>query len=226
MPSRLAAAGGVLERLGEVVVGVVDAVDLGVVPLGRAALDLHRVEVPLGVGVLPQHPLGAALDEELLNVGHAGRPARHRVEPPVEEDPQLGVVVPDRHPVGADGFPRPLIHGGCFHPVSPRPRDVCVPCKHGSRNARSTMRRRTGGGRVRCRPIGLTVPSAVGPSRPCRLGVPATEPQAGIRERPSGRASPCLARPDRAFGPTALGRRPPLWPDGPGRAEGGHEAIR
>ena len=105
---------GVVERLDEPVVGVVVAVDLGVVPLGRAAHDLHAVEVPLGVGVLPQHPLRAVLDEQLLDVGHPRRPARHRIEAPVEEDPQLGVVVPDGHSMVADGFPRPLIHGGCI----------------------------------------------------------------------------------------------------------------
>ena len=103
---------GVVEGADEVVVGVVLAVDLGVVELGRAALDLHGVAVPLGVRVLAQHPLRPVLDQQLLNVGHPRRPARHRVEAPVDEDPELGVVEPDGHPVRPQGLPRPLEHGG------------------------------------------------------------------------------------------------------------------
>ena len=30
----------------------------------------------------------------------------------MDEDPQLRVVVPDRHPVGPQGFPCPLKHEG------------------------------------------------------------------------------------------------------------------
>ncbi len=104
---------GVVEGLDEVVVGVGVAVHLGVVPRRGAALDAHRVEVPLGVGVLPQHPLRPELDQRLLDVGHPRRPAGHRVEAPVEEDAQLGVVEPIRDTMGAHGIPCPLIHGAC-----------------------------------------------------------------------------------------------------------------
>ena len=103
---------GVVERPHEAVVGVVLAVDRGVVHGRGAPLDLHGVAVPLRVGVLPQHAPRAVPDQQLLDVGHPRRPARDRVEAPVDEDPQLGVVEPDRHPVGADRLPGPLIHSG------------------------------------------------------------------------------------------------------------------
>ena len=106
-------AAGVVERRHEVLVGVVVPVHLAVVPLRRAARQPHGVEVPLGVGVLEEHPLRPVLREHLLDVGHLRRPARHRVEAPVHEDAQLGVVIPVGHHVGAHRVPCPLIHGRC-----------------------------------------------------------------------------------------------------------------
>ncbi len=84
------------------------AVDPGVVQLGRAARDPHGVPIPLGVGVLAQHPLRPVLDQQLLNVGHLRRPTRYRVQAPVDEDPELGVVEPDGYPVRPEGLPRTL----------------------------------------------------------------------------------------------------------------------
>ncbi len=125
---------GVVEGAHEIVVGVVLAVHLRVVQGGGTALDLHGVAVPLGVRVLAQHPARSVLDEQLLNVGHPWRPPRHRVEAPVDEDPELGVVVPDRDLVRPQRLPRPLKHVASPRPpawqVSPGPEPLPRPRHH------------------------------------------------------------------------------------------------
>ena len=111
---------GVVEHVDEIVVGVVVPVLLAVVQLRGAARELHGVEVPLAIGILVEHPLRPVLGEHLLNVGHPRRPARHGVQAPVHEDPQLGVVVPGGHHVGAHRVPCALIDSRCVSHVIAR----------------------------------------------------------------------------------------------------------
>ena len=70
--------------------------------LGGAALDLHGVAIPLGIRVVLEHAGGAFVVQELLDVTDLRAPAWHGVEPPVQEDTELGVVVPLREGMGAD----------------------------------------------------------------------------------------------------------------------------
>ena len=91
--------GAVVEGCDEIVVGGVRSVGVALVAPGRAALQSAAVEIPLRVRVVAQHLCGPLIAEQLLDVRHLGCPAGHRVQPPVQEDPQLGVVVPVRQGV-------------------------------------------------------------------------------------------------------------------------------
>src|SRR5699024_177146 len=86
--------GGVLAGVpvvGEVLVAVADSVELLVAVLRGAAVDAHRVRVPLGVLVAGVGGLGG----DVAAVQHVG-PGRDRVQAPVHEDPELRVAVPVR----------------------------------------------------------------------------------------------------------------------------------
>ena len=89
-------SGAAVEGSDEVVIGGVGAVGVALMTPGGAALQPTAVEVPLGIGVVPQHLRGTRCFEQLLDVRHLGCPTGHRVQTPVQEDSQFGVVVPVR----------------------------------------------------------------------------------------------------------------------------------
>src|SRR5699024_8175017 len=124
--------GGVPTRMpvvGEVLVAVADPVEPLVAVLRGAAVDAHRVRVPLGVLVAGVGGLG----RDVTAVEHIG-PGRDRVQAPVHEDPELRVAVPVRDGgvgVGArgGGVGRAMAvieadHGGSPYPVSSRNRET------------------------------------------------------------------------------------------------------
>ena len=94
-----------VERRDEVVVPEAGAVGRTVVARRRRARDAHRVAVPLGVRDVREHRRRALLAQQGLDVRSGRRPRRDRVQPPVDEQAQLGVVVPGRQRthVGAHG---------------------------------------------------------------------------------------------------------------------------
>ena len=104
----------------EAVVGEVRAVGLRMMELRRAALELHRVAVPLGIGVVAEHACGTLVVQQLLDVAHLRSPARHGVETPVQEDAELGVVVPLGQGMSAHGLPCGLVR----HETSSVPREA------------------------------------------------------------------------------------------------------
>ena len=99
-----------VEARNEVVIGGVGAVSVALMTPGRTAFKTAAVEVPLSIGIVPQHRRRTGFFEQLLDIGHLGRPAWHRIQPPVQEDPEFGIVVPLRKGMGCDGFPRGVVH--------------------------------------------------------------------------------------------------------------------
>ena len=85
-----------VEGLAKPLVGEFRPVGVAVVLPRGAAFDPHRVGVPLCVRVVTQHRLGTVLFEQGLDVLDLFRPPRHGVQTPVQEDPELRVVVPLR----------------------------------------------------------------------------------------------------------------------------------
>ena len=129
--ARLPRVEPVAEDPGEALVGEVGAPGRAVVLPGTAALDRHRVAVPLAVGVMLQEPLDPVRREEVVGTRRVGEdhlrverafgPRGNRERPPVDHDPELGVGIPGRQGPGdevpgpgTDGRHRRLrITGGC-----------------------------------------------------------------------------------------------------------------
>ena len=61
----------------EVVVAGIGTISVTLVVPGRTAFQSAAVEVPLGIGVVPQHLCGTRSVEQLLDIGHLRRPTRH-----------------------------------------------------------------------------------------------------------------------------------------------------
>lgn len=76
----------------EIVVVIVRAEVLAMIGLRGRSIDSQTVQIPLRVGIV-QHIVGVG---EIVLRMHERRPSRHRVQPPVNEDAQLGVGIPRR----------------------------------------------------------------------------------------------------------------------------------
>ena len=124
--------------IGQVLVRGAGAEQLLVALPGGAARDPHRVAVPLGVLMPGVRILGR--DVHAVAVLH--RPRRHRVQPPVDEEPELRVPIPVGHPlsrvhrgVNAEVGACPLLevhHASCSSAV---PRRTTVAVRSGSPSA-------------------------------------------------------------------------------------------
>ena len=101
---RIAALGSLAEHGSEVVVGEVAPVGrLMMAARGRVA-EPQRVLVPLGIWIIGEHALPAGARHLVVDIGPVRRPARYRVEAPMHEDPQLGVLEPSRDRMRGDRF--------------------------------------------------------------------------------------------------------------------------
>ena len=85
-----------IECRDEVVILKINTVCIAVMLPSRAPFNLHRVAVPLCIRVMTKHAFGALSNQHLLDIGYLLCPTGHRVEPPVNEDSELRVVVPTR----------------------------------------------------------------------------------------------------------------------------------
>ena len=101
---RIAALGSLAEHRREVIVGKTASVGLDVMAACGRVTDPQGVLVPLGIGIVGEHALPAGSRHLVVDIGATRRPARHRVEAPVHEDAQLGVLVPSRDRMRGDGF--------------------------------------------------------------------------------------------------------------------------
>ena len=94
-----------VKRLGKLVVVVMRPVMLAIVRLGRRPRDAHRVQIPLGIGVVLDVIVVAKVVVRMIQ----RRPSRHRIKPPVNEDAQLGPRVPLRQRMLVQRLNRRLI---------------------------------------------------------------------------------------------------------------------
>ena len=103
---RLPAPQRAVEPGREVIVVEVGAVIL-VMPFARGAVfKFERVQIPFGVRIVAEPVAHVAALEDLADIAAVGRPGRHRIQPPMDEDAQLRVVIPVRDFVRTDGFKR------------------------------------------------------------------------------------------------------------------------
>ena len=79
------------------------AILFGMVGGGGAVGDPHRIHVPFGIGVAGKPGRPAFTGNHIVERSGGRCPARHRIQPPVNENPQLGFVEPGRHLVRLDG---------------------------------------------------------------------------------------------------------------------------
>ena len=87
------------------VVVVMRPVVLAIVSLGWRARNAHRIQVPLGIGIV----LDVVVRIEIVICMLQWRPARHRVKPVVNKDPQLRPRIPIRQRMLIKRFNRRLI---------------------------------------------------------------------------------------------------------------------
>ena len=102
--TRIAARGSLAEHRREVVVGEAASVGLEVMAARGRVTDPQGVLVPLGIGIVGEHALPAGARHLVVDIGAMRRPGRYRVEAPMHEDPQLGVLVPSGDRMRGDRF--------------------------------------------------------------------------------------------------------------------------
>ena len=80
----------------EVIVLEVAAIMLVVPGVRGSIVKLERIQIPFGIRIDAKPVAHIAAFEDFADVSARRRPSRHRVKPPVDEDAELGVVIPIR----------------------------------------------------------------------------------------------------------------------------------
>src|SRR5208282_4957942 len=93
----------------EVFVGEMLAEGAVVVRASGSVVELQAVEIPLRVRILAEVRVEAALGDDAIRIFSRGRPARYGVKTPVNEDPELRVLIPVRQRMSPDRFERRFV---------------------------------------------------------------------------------------------------------------------